>query len=267
MKNALFTDKKRIESAELRQFFDEVADIVESSHAPLFHTDQRIDTSDVHEFFFDMGSRLESAEAEQRQIDQKLATRFNVFHLIEPDENKLSDLLADLLDPEGSHGQGEQFLRLFFEKLRLCDAQDLRRIATVRREAATHSIIKHRRRIDILIEAGALVAIENKVDSLEQPDQVKDYLEHLRQCARGRSNQTALVYLTPNGRKPSSLAETMVDELTATGALHCWSYPKELSTWLKACRQTCEAERIRCFLSDFIIYAESALRRKPESKT
>jgi hypothetical protein len=34
----------------------------------------------------------------------RLATGFNVFHLIEPDENKLSDILAGLLDPKGSHG-------------------------------------------------------------------------------------------------------------------------------------------------------------------
>jgi len=44
----------------------------------------------------------------------KLAPRFNCFDFINPDENKLSEVLAELLDPKGTHAQGDVFLRLFF---------------------------------------------------------------------------------------------------------------------------------------------------------
>src|SRR5207302_2726232 len=49
--------------------------------------------------------------------DRLLATRHNVFLYIQPDENRLSDILGDLLDPTGPHGQGDTFLRQFVAKL------------------------------------------------------------------------------------------------------------------------------------------------------
>ena len=55
--------------------------------------------------------------------------------------------------------------------------------------------------MDVLIEAGMLkVAIENKVESIDQPEQVKDYLEHLRYCTRVPPARSMLIYLTPDGR-------------------------------------------------------------------
>ena len=155
---------------------------------------------ELEHFFAAVNHAVERAEAQQRRIDKRLATGFNVFHLIEPDENKLSDILADLLDPKGDHGQGDLFLRLIFKQLGLGAHAKLTKNATVQREAPTHGIQKYRRRMDVFVEAGALLAIENKLDSPEQRDQVKDYLEHLQQCARGR--QTRLIYLTPDGRPP-----------------------------------------------------------------
>src|SRR5207237_4404982 len=121
------------------------------------------------EHFFDtINHRVELAEAQQRRIDKRRATGFNVFHLIEPDENKLSDILADLLDPKGGHGQGDLFLRLLFKQLGLGSNPKLTKNATVQREAPTHGILKYRRRIDVFVEAAALLVIENKLDSLEQ---------------------------------------------------------------------------------------------------
>jgi hypothetical protein len=62
-------------------------------------------------------AELEQARGAIEEFERKQAGRFNVFAFIEPDENRLSDILADLLDPRGSHGQGDGFLRLFADKL------------------------------------------------------------------------------------------------------------------------------------------------------
>lgn len=220
---------------------------------------QPVSHSDLNRFFAEIGRQIEL----QRHLDKRRASGFNVFRYIEPDENKLSDILADLLNPTGRHGQGDLFLRLLFQQLGLNSDPGHTKGATVRREAPTHGIQKYRRRMDVFIEAGALLAIENKIDALEQSDQVKDYLSHLRHCTKHTSKDRVLIYLTPDGRRPKSIDRGACDEAQACGALRCWSYQVELRKWLEACRKQCKAQRIKNFLADFMDYIESHLKREP----
>jgi PD-(D/E)XK nuclease superfamily len=255
-----------VEPTALRQFFAGIAERLEFTAPPKpFVAPDNIEQPELQQFFTNIRSRVQEAEEKQRRIDRKLATKFNVFKLIQPDENKLSDILADLLNPKGSHGQGDLFLRLLFEKLDWKPPINLNDIAVVQREALTDRIFNHRRRIDVFVDAGVLLAIENKVDSRELSDQVKDYLEHLDQCSRGQTLPTALIYLTPNGRHPESIPTATISELRLSGKLHCWSYQKEFRDWIETCREACEAERIQNFLSDFIAFIESDMKRESES--
>lgn len=217
-------------------------------------------------FFRNAERHLTAFENARLVIDRKQATGFNVFHFIEPDENRLSDVLAFLLDPKDSHGQGDLFLRLMFGQLGL--VADAKRIqdATVRREAATHNILNSRRRMDIVVDAGAWLAIENKVDSPEQPEQVKDYLEHLHHYTRHSSSvRAALIYLSPNGRLPESVSELQIEEIKASVDLHCWNYHVELRQWLESCHRDCAAPKIRQFLSDLMAYIKENYQREPAS--
>ena len=248
--------------ADASRFFEEGepnGQVIDKSDLTEFNS-IRPNKSEMDEFFAGVTSRVD----EQRRRDRHEATGFNVFHLIEPDENKLSDILAGLLDPQGAHGQGDTFLRLLLQQLNF-EVKDhaITAEATVQREAPTHGIEKYRRRMDVLVEAGFLVAIENKVDSLEQPDQVKDYIEHLHYCTRNNDRPNALIYLTPNGRAPDSLDLVSLKKHKECRRLHCWSYQRELRGWLEQCGKQCEAEKIRHFLSDFIAYIDSDLNREP----
>ncbi len=249
---------------ELHQFFADIASQLDLNGAHLSPGSSRplADRREMEKFFVEVNDRVTLAETRQRRLDKRLATNFNVFDLIEPDENKLSDILASLLDPNGDHGQGDVFLRLLFERTGVGSDAKLTEGAKVQREAPTHGILKYRRRMDVLVEAGALLAIENKVDSQDQRDQVKDYLGHLLYCAEGRQISSTLIYLTPDGRQPGSLEPEMVKQYRQSGRLNCWSYQVELRAWLEACRRECEAERIRDFISDFIRYIRSALKRE-----
>jgi hypothetical protein len=239
----------------LEQFFTDIGTQMEL-------TQPQINGPELNKFFTTVSHQVELAEEQQRLINKREATEFNIFDLIEPDENKLSDIIADLLDPKGSHGQGDLFLLLLFKQLgRSLDAKYTKN-ATVQREAPTHGILKYRRRIDVLVDAGVLVAIENKVDSMEQRDQVKDYLEHLDYCTRGRSAGNVLIYLTPDGRPPESLSTMVLEKRKASGTLYCWSYLREFCDWLEACRTRCEAQKIVVFLTDFIAYIKSAMKRE-----
>jgi hypothetical protein len=218
--------------------------------------------SRLKKFFAAANQQVHLAEARGRRADKRLATGFNVFDLIEPDENKLSDVLALLFNPKGGHGQGSLFLRLLFKQIGLGSDAILTRDAKVQREAPTHGILKFRRRMDVLVQARALLAIENKVDSLEQPDQVKDYLAHLHQCTRRRHIRTTLIYLTPDARPPTSLRPRALKQHLDSGRLLCWSYHHELREWLQNCRRDCAAPRIRDFLLDFMAYIKVELKRE-----
>jgi hypothetical protein len=226
-----------------------------------------ISQSKVGIFFSEMNRLLGRAENQQRRIDRKRATGFNVFHVIKPDENNLSDVLAWLLDPQESHGQGNVFLLLLFKRLGFDSQAKHTMKAKVRREALTFVIHRHRRRMDVLVEAGPwLLVIENKVDSPEQHEQVKDYLEYLHRRTHDRFIKSALIYLTPYGRKPDSLDKLALKQQGESVRLHCWNYCGNLRGWLDDCRDACEAKAIRFFLTNFLGYIETNLKRESENQ-
>lgn len=254
---------------ELEQFFVQVSTRVEKAEARVAPDSSSVlvRQAELGRFFTAVSHRAERADVQQRRRDKRQATGFNVFDLIEPDENKLSDILADLLNPRGSHGQRDRFLRLLLQQFDLGSGTKLTGDATVQREAPTHGIQKYLRRMDVLVEAGVLLAIENKVNSSEQLDQVKDYMEHLRYCTQRSHRRGVLIYLTPDGRRPESLERASFDEAEADGSLRCWSYRIQLRGWLEQCRSQCAAQKIRVFLSDFIAYIETTMHREPEPNT
>lgn len=246
---------KRFDSSDLKQFFAGVGSRIRLSATP--HSTSV--TSELKDFFATVSNKLKLAEGEKARTDKVQATRFNVFDLIDPDENKLSDIIADLLDPRGGHGQGTLFLGLLFKQLWPERAAALAENIQVQREAPTYGVNKYRRRMDILVVAGTWLAIENKVDSAEQPDQVKDYLEHLKRCTQGNSGKYALIYLTPNGRPLESVPPLFQKRYKEEGKLFCWSYLDELRTWLESCKAGCKAQKICYFLTDFLRYIETSM--------
>ena len=109
-----------VNRSELDRFFADISPRIQLAQMDLAHgssrppVDQREleqDQRELERFFADVNYRVHLAERLQCQLDKRLATRFNVFDLIEPDENKLSDVLAGLLNPKGAHGQGDLFFR------------------------------------------------------------------------------------------------------------------------------------------------------------
>ena len=210
-------------------------------------------------FFSGAKARIELWEEQ----DQKEASGFNVFDLIQPDENRLSDVLTLLLNPKGPHGQGDLFLRLLLEMLGTGFASKHTKRATVHRESLTRRIDNDRRRMDVLVDVSDLVlGIENKVDAGEQPGQVKDYLEHLRRWGKARSGRSLLIYLTPGRRTPESLSAEELRVEMANNRLFCWSYGQDVRVWLEACHSQCAAPRFKDFLNDFMHYVDRSLTRE-----
>ena len=72
--------------------------------------------SDIKAFFNELNPRLEFARKLDIQMDQKFAHRFNVLDYLNTYEAGLSRIIADLLNPAASHGQGDLFLKHFLKK-------------------------------------------------------------------------------------------------------------------------------------------------------
>ena len=135
------------------------------------------------DFFAELTARLDGARALARELDRELAPRFNAFDYLRGNELGLSRVIADLLDPQASHGQGTLFLRtlLGLEGLKNVrhwpDLDEGQTSVVVQRERE----IKYGRRIDILVEIAVknrlpyCLAIENKPYAYDQKNQVQDY--------------------------------------------------------------------------------------------
>lgn len=119
-------------------------------------------------------------------------------------EIRHSYVLRWLLDPKGSHGLGELFLRSFLQRLAGLGGNA---IALLSVNFESFVVLREYKHIDLLLlskEARVVVAIENKVDSSEHSRQLQRYAETLERDFPGYHKER--VYLSPEGRSPSDEA-------------------------------------------------------------
>ena len=160
--------------------------------------------------------------------------RFNMFRMLGVDhyENTHSAILAELLNPKGSHGLKELFLEAFIDIQIKKDPLGIEefacrfdyRNAKVYTEYATHD-----GRIDILIEdsKGHAIIIENKIYAGDQWEQLKRYDKFARDKYRGKENYQ-IFYLTLNGKKASGNSGEGVNYIQI-------SHSECIIDWLEKC--------------------------------
>lgn len=232
-----------------------------SQLASALHESPQYDPGDLNQsldrYFVSLATELDQARQAIRLHDLSHADRFNVFDYIRPDENVLSDIVADLLDPKGTHGQEDTFLRWLFKIVHLpfpCDREPV----VVYREELTRYISNPLRRIDILLDFGSFgVGIENKPWAQEQVDQVKDYLDNL---SRRYGDQFLLLYFSGDGSAPTSVPVARLVRLEVSNQFRVLAYPLDVTNWLDGCREHCRAEKVRWFLSDLSRYVQGHFR-------
>jgi len=194
---------------------------------------------------------LVAADREWQEVAVKEAPNFRTLSLLSPDENGLSDIIAGLLDPRASHGQGEIFLTLFSSRCGSIGKHPKGRV-TVHRESCTIFIANQRRRMDILIDGGKWgIGIENKPWAGEQKDQLQDYANNLE---KQFGENFLLIRLVGRDMDATSMDAARQEQLSAQGKFASWQYAADLLVWVGECRQQCQAPRVTTFLDEFFRY-------------
>ena len=177
-------------------------------------------------------SKIEKDEAYKRG---ELFNIFNVLNLTADETRTHSAFIAELLNPDGSHGLGDQFLRSF---IRATDCLGSWEFDTRSAEVHTEWSIGGKNddcaeggRLDIIIEfKGKAIIIENKIYAGDQEKQLMRYYNYGR---RNYPGGFRLLYLTLNGNDASK--DSRGEKLTLGEDYYAISYKHEISDWLKRC--------------------------------
>jgi len=227
---------------------------------------------DLDQFFCNLFLELEIQRKIFEKINLYLAEDLNLIDLINPnkEENKVSDLIALLLDPSEKHGQGDAFLKSFIKILK--NFLNLKIFSNSEEKVENLSLInakvdreyeyreksyndqKNIRFADLFLDLKAenfpVIAIENKIYAKEQPNQICSYFEWLRS---EYGDNFILIFLTVDGR-PS---QTASDEVRKFAHYREVSYSRLLIPWLEECIKVCKAEKVRYLLRDFILWIKN----------
>ena len=191
---------------------------------------------DIQRFFQEVASICTHEQALQEERHRK-GENYNLFSIlnIERYELKHSALIANLLDPKGSHGCGDTFLRAFFE-IALKERTYLFEDCTL-----PHSYTEYYTgpiagdtggRIDILVKSSRYgLIIENKIYAGDQDKQLTRYDNYGKETFG--ADGYLLVYLTLYGYDASK-ESTATKSAEEVGYLRL-SYAEDILCWLEQC--------------------------------
>jgi sulfur transfer complex TusBCD TusB component (DsrH family) len=176
---------------------------------------------------------------------------FNLFQILGIGHYEVrthSPILAELLSPQGRHGQGDVFLKLFLNQFAILNEDFKAEGSKVSTEYYIGSKTEDSGgRIDIVIQDSAerRILIENKIYAADQDKQITRYSNF--------DPKARLFYLTLSGAPPSNLTP----EEAKMHRCECISYKDHILTWLVACRKeaTC-LHGLREMLSQYIALIE-----------
>lgn len=198
---------------------------------------------------------------------RQLAMKFSVFNYINTNELGLSQIIADLLNPQGSHGQQHCFLHLFIKHcLPAVNLNPNWQPFTENLEGAdvtTEEInwkSSSSRRMDIYVshkssEINYGICIENKPFASDQYKQLEDYAIELQ---RRHADNWHIVYLNENTERPSekSVSKYLLEKWLETGNFSSIKF-SDLIGWLKACQLECQNQSVTEFLAQFMKFIQA----------
>lgn len=154
---------------------------------------------------------------------------FNMFRICGVDhyENTHSSILAEIINPKGSHNFGSKFLEAFIETLKRSELIEgefqfsMQNVRVVTENASAFG------RLDILIRnsQNQALLLENKIYAGDQEEQLRRYYEYGK---REFGNNFKLIYLTLQGHESTNTDKNQVEYIQV-------SYSEIILTWLERC--------------------------------
>ena len=211
----------------------------------------------LRSFFSGLVPAIAMADEAQRRLDRVAATSFSMFHYFRENEHRMSAIFADLLRPDGSHGQGTTFLRLFLEEIDRGGKDSIRKRGCY--ESLEHCSVyteyatSERRLIDIVLKLGNMwIGIENKPWAGEQPEQIQHYLSFLQQ----KDPRACVLYLSGTGDDAETIEDDRRQYYLTIPYGHTKGHSPSVAHWIAECRSRCEADKVRWFLKDLQEYVK-----------
>jgi len=174
-----------------------------------------------------------------RNEKEKRGENFNIFNTIgisTSEVNLHSAIISELLNPQGSHGLNDLFLKSFINILlkhrpiKEFETKD----AIVKTEFSIGPVTESSGgRIDIIIKSkDACIIIENKIYAGDVPEQILRYYNYAKEDPD--IDKFAIIYLTLDGHEPSeeSLGKDLKEKKDSYITL---SYKQDILSWLKEC--------------------------------
>lgn len=224
-----------------------------------------INEQSINHFFSVLHEKKKSYEENYKFFAPRLAPKFSIFNFVRRDENALSYIIANLIDPKGDHEQGTVFLELFIKLLdkKLGSEKEViyskiaSNLACVKcvTESTTSQITNNQRRIDIVIDFCDFgIGIENKPWAFDQKNQLLDYSKELE---KRYGENFLLIYLTGSDWEVSeyTIPQKELETLKSKSRFIQVTYT-DLKDWLLECEAKCQADRVRNFLRDFAEYCD-----------
>ena len=185
---------------------------------------------DVHDNntrdFLQKSALLAAQDKAVKVESRRRGEAFNVFKLcgVNHYENLHSAIIAEWLNPLGSHGQNDLFLSLFLRWA----AEDFDDVFCSSKASVFTEYSTDEGRLDILIEdnAGRAIIIENKIYAGDQGAQLKRYERFAQK--KYLTGYYRLLYLTLDGSEASNQSGEGVDYVPI-------SYQTTILSWLEDC--------------------------------
>lgn len=169
-----------------------------------------------------------------KKINELTGENFNVFRILKLQSSEVrmhSAFIAEMLNPKGSHGQKDAFLKLFIKSF--CfkgnDIDTENCIVEIEKHAGFLNDDKTEGgRLDIFIsdKRHNHIIIENKIYAGDQGNQLLRYHTY--------SPKADLIYLTLSGKEPSDESKQHLD---SENHFKCCSYTTHVTEWLENCRK------------------------------
>lgn len=175
--------------------------------------------------------------------EKKKGGHFNLFSILDRETNEVkthSALIAELLNPDGSHGRGNLFLKSFLEQLSkkkevsvfwknveipTLGQLEKMKVYTERNVGVYRNLDS---RLDILLTNNNWqIVIENKFNAKQGENQLERYSDYLKE---DNSRKKILIYLTKTGESYKS------NELTDGKDYFCLSYKDDILNWITSCK-------------------------------